>query len=49
LRCYPQLDPQKMREIAARIGPTPHDVHEAPVPPNPDGANEPKSVADSLA
>jgi predicted TIM-barrel fold metal-dependent hydrolase len=48
LRCYPQLDVPRMREIAERIGPTEHDVHEAPVPPSPDGADEPKSVADAL-
>jgi hypothetical protein len=37
-----------MREIAEQIGPTEHDLHEAPVPPSPDGADEPKSVADAL-
>jgi predicted TIM-barrel fold metal-dependent hydrolase len=48
LRCYPQLDVRKMREIADRIGPTLHEVHEAPVPPNPDGEDTPQSVADSV-
>jgi hypothetical protein len=49
LRCYPQLDARRMREIADAIGPTEHDVHEAPVPPSPDGTDEPRSVADALA
>jgi hypothetical protein len=35
LRVY-QFDEKKMAAIAARIGPAPSDIHDQPVPPNPD-------------
>lgn len=38
LNCYPGFDQKKLETIAERIGPTLHDVHEAPIPENPDVA-----------
>jgi predicted TIM-barrel fold metal-dependent hydrolase len=35
LRCY-DVDAPKLEAIAARIGPTPAEIHEQPLPPDPD-------------
>jgi len=36
LRCYKNFDAARMTEVAERIGPTQAEIHEQPVPPNPD-------------
>jgi hypothetical protein len=36
LRCYRNFDADKLAAVAERIGPTPAEIHEQPVPPNPD-------------
>lgn len=46
LECYPGFDAKKLQAIADRIGPTLYDVHEAPVPENPDVAGGYTDVAE---
>ena len=36
LRCYRNFDASKLASIAEQIGPSPAEIHDQPVPPNPD-------------
>jgi predicted TIM-barrel fold metal-dependent hydrolase len=36
LRCFKNFDAAKLEAVAARIGPSPAEIHDQPVPPNPD-------------
>jgi predicted TIM-barrel fold metal-dependent hydrolase len=36
LRCYRNFDQAKLTEIAERIGPAPAEIHDQPIPPDPD-------------